>query len=532
MKKKEAFVIADEDVSEKPPLETIAQYTATVLNIISAISFFIIVGLLYQDFHVEYTYFRTGTTTCQLYYELSLNRFFLLGFALNIIDIKASFAIGLKLWGGFVIISNVIAVVLNSVLLLIIFFAYMLFCNADGYGFMRNMCDNKLLCGINAYRTNTANLCEFRNPTGLDIYPAIALDDVRWSWDMNFILFLIAFAVFYVACLIKSLLNFTLPEGTSFIKKTVQTIQKITKAIKTKIEKKEKTTDDKGEKFELKNLYPKMPFFELWTKRQVSWYVMMIAIDWMFTIFLIGWFGWFQQNSLSITEGFTAAALPVPNASYFSTTHWANYVFYALFGLNIFLNGMITFMGQTFLTEIAIIGSGIGFILNLGLLFYGLIAYTITANKFNNGFNIANNRKEYCATVGFTSPNCPNYQLYNCTTTYPLKSMPLDLDYVILIIGMIYGLIYFGIIFIYSVALNMRFKKFVRPSNYDPLLSKDENEEEEGLTDEIPTISSSIDSRIGYIDHIKKAPYNYRKTLPDHFIISSRIPEAFESLLE
>lgn len=493
--------------------------------------FMVIVGLFYQDFRIEHTYYRAGTTNCASFYEMDVNRYFLLFVvALNIVDFPLSYALGTKFWGGLTLWSNAIAAAANFILFWIAVFAFGVTCNNQGNGGRRNLCDDRRACGVDVYMAQTANACQFRNPLNLTMTPATTLADL--AWDGVFLAFFLMFIVYMLMGIAKFALALLLPESTDLTIKTASAAKKLVE----QIDKLRKTDDKLGlltqkTKTKVRNIYDKMEFLDLLKMRHVVGYFVAAGFNAVAVLLVGTWLGWFQQNSQAIKQGFFQSGAHTTYEH--AIPDWVAYTVYAAFALHVLLLALNVRLGQVFSTQWAMAASVIGAILSTMGLFILIFYFMIGCNQDGSAHNICNNRQKWCATYGSNPVNdCPNVA-YTCPATFPVSAFQgfwaYDLDFILLFLITAWLWLTYLVTFTVAYFLHKRYVMYTQPVPEIQNELRDKREKQppeewevyDTINGEFDNDEASIDSKWPWETHVpRKLPSRRDEVLPNDFALS------------
>ncbi len=435
--------------------------------IINTIQMFLVYFVLYFYIWDEnsYSYFKLGGNNCELFYDLDLKRWIFFFFSLvNIIDIKFSFNIGKEFGNGLSIVSSFLASFVNFVIVWILGIYYIRICNTDGINVPSNICRDARYCGEINRILNPNNFCNATNPFALPLEPTVLEGTLRWnSWFGQFFIILILLTIGTIA---KTIFQFLLPSDRGFYRISkfvrsavrsgnqqlidglsgVNAIKKVIDVFKKK-QVKDLTND---------NLFAtKKNFFTFWKGNQVVLYIITFVVDFIFTIMIAVWGGWFMQNAPTLDMEYVQAT--------FATTRLKrnliipNYLFYLAVGLNTFPSSLTIRLGNMFNNYMAIASSIFGIVLNVILVIYSFFVYTLFCNSPISGYNICNNRCWYCATY-FANPNnfCRNTVGCDCG---PYMTNSFDFDYILLQVILFYGIISFSLVLLTSLIMKSHFDK-------------------------------------------------------------------------
>lgn len=452
--------ILDNRVRRRTTWQNICYYGAHTFNWLQIFITYYITGHLYQQSISEYTYFRGGTTTCQLFYDyFRPSRWLYFAFAFNYFDLHYSFNIGQKFTGYITLPINIGGVVLNAVLLFLTMALYLPGANVDGNGDTGNIAQDWKFCGVQAYINNTANNCDAKNPTGLALTPTVTASDLRLNVDYQwFLALLILMLVFGLA---KTALS-------SFLKETLGGVQDVVAIAKSGLE-----SIQTGAMIQLpgqkpkqivkeRNLYDNLEFFDVYRTEQVVFFFPVELLDFIAGCCYIVWLGWFQQNTGTVKKLFVA----VGSASEFREPYsFINYVFYASIAFSVLFWYLSARLGTMFDNIWAVASSMVGSFWYFGTFVFMGFAYWISCNGYGFGDNICNDPQRFCAAVGAqgayylnAANNCKNN--YPCPTTYTPAQLGWADDYKIITIFVCYWFLVNMIELVYSTSIQLRIRKF------------------------------------------------------------------------
>jgi len=430
-KNRKLLTFYDSSQEKRSTVQNIAYIIAHVMNLVQGVITLYMCALLFQTTGVGYTYHKAGQETCQLFYNLGLNRFFFFAFAVaNIPDFKCSINIGKELGGVLCVVISFLAGAINLVLVAVcIFYYYGFVCNVNGFGGRMSICQDDQFCGITGFFNNTLNACNMTNPFNLPLNPVVAPPNLKWNH--RFIQVFIGVGIMTVFSFIKGVANLTLPNTTSEVNDITKAfgssggggssgringefnlISRLTGSRSSSSKKKKKSIQT--------NLFEKRKnFFTFWKKWHVTLFILVLIGDYLLTGALVAWFGWFVQDVESALTRYKLHPTIIGSTIVETDYIWFNVVFYAVFGLTIWFNAFTSRLGQMFSNGLAIIGAMCGAALVAIQLIIGFLTYTLNCNKDNHPFNICSMRCWYCSLFHANPMNAKQ-----CTDYLPAGSFP------------------------------------------------------------------------------------------------------------
>jgi hypothetical protein len=453
--------IIDNRIRERTPWQNICYFTAHITNILQICIGVYIFGFLYQDVISERTYFRGGTTTCELYYDWNTHaaRWLYFLFAFNILDWRISMNIGEKFLGGITIFSNAIAVLLNAILIVVTMIAFYPSCNVDNYLDSGNICQDRRACGIQSYIANVANNCAAKNPTGLPIFPTVAPSDL--TADMTFQLIFGFMITVFVLGLVKTIASISISETTKILSSVYNYGKELSTGDFTSVKNIGNIFNKQPPKPIVKeqNLYNNLDFFTIYKNYHVIFYVAIEWFDYMFGLAIIVWFGWFQQNTGTTQYNYTVDLAHVGKSTFTVKPNLSNYWFYGFLALIMFFWMFNSKLATFFSNWMTIVGSICGFFTTLILILWSFFNFTIFCNRDGWGSNICNHKKAFCGLYYTNLANhCPND--FACPNPIEAGELTWDANYIILTIILCCALVFFLVTIIYSIVLQIQIQKY------------------------------------------------------------------------
>lgn len=467
----ESIVIVNNDVRRRTEAQNWGYYLSYIFTFLRALIVWFILSWGTLMMTSEFTYFRSGTTSCDRFYSYDALRFTTFAFAIiNGVDIFMSFNIGQKFIGGYTLITNVVAIVGNLIILAIWFFGFVLGCNVDGSGDTGNFCQNRLFCGINSILANVQNNCLYLNPTNLrlcDTKVTLATLPPDGVFLMIFILMILCTA-FVIAGTLFSLI---IPETTEMARSTTQFVDDSLKQLANGKLPPADTVGVAPKIVKERNIYDIIGFFTIYKRYHVMFYfpvMLMIVLGLLYTLIILGWF---QQNVKPFKRVFEQDPIKLNCSVFKNVTDWTNALFYSSIGFILIAFWSQSRLGNLFSNWIAVYGAAFGFLVTCILLAWTTFDQWIYCNRpgFSIEHNMCHDPQRYCATYldangtmpMWTNPSSGCKNAYTCPETYSLSDLTMNENYQALLIFLAFVLIVFACIFVYSVVLELRFRKYV-----------------------------------------------------------------------
>lgn len=472
---KQVISISDNSIRKRTAAQNCGWGISYWLNWLNILIYFYVVFFLFQSNPVTlYNYFVNGTTQCQLngtgFYDLGLHRWLFLFFAMNILDLRFSRNNGRKFYGRYTIFSNIIALVVNLLILAVTLISYLQGCNKDGNGANLNLCTNRYICGVSSYYSNPDNNCVSKNPYG----PVLPPYEIGfWNFDTWFIQWLILLIVFIISHFIKTIGNAKLTEATEIIRKGVQYTQDNLNELKASNKPLDffDESDEKPKIVQEKNIVDVIDIFTIYKQTHVIFYFPVEIIDYLLGIFIIIWAGWFLPNVKLSTYWFAPVTTPMPHVTMVTKGLFdvgLNYWFYASFMIIALCWIINADIANLFHNRRAIWSSLIAVVYLVFIMIFMFLYYYIQCNQIGQSQNICNDRKRFCATISsslvgyWTMQQNGCLNSYTCPITYEPNELQIDTDYWALIVFTFYAFFTFVMTGIYSSVIEPRRSKYVK----------------------------------------------------------------------
>lgn len=468
----ERFVVTDNSLRNMSDGQTFAYVLAYAITFIKFLALSWILAIDYQGTVTEYTFFKTGTTSCNLFYDWNTNwmRWIYFFFSFNLIDVWMSCNIGKTWWGKLPIFTSVASVLLNAMLLLLTIMTQIYRCNREGLGDSGNACQDPRFCGVMANILDSANNCQESNPLGMPLWPTTLMKDLAWEAGLTrFFVFLI---LFVVGDIIKSSLITSVPYGLDIIQSTAEYAKETGERIQSGNLPKTIDSAQRLVSTKKRDINNNVTFFTIYKKSHKIFYVADSVFVWILGGTCIVWFGWFQQNIESFPRIFKASTAHLGFTELSINTVWFNLIFYTvLYGIVIGWV-LLSRFGNIYSNWIAIVGCIIG-ILTTVLLGIAIVSVFLPqCNTLNSPHNPCTDPKRFCATFGGPNQTEPFWQdprngcknQYQCDITYTRDQLQWNENFIVLCLFVLYAFIVFVQTLIASIVLEIRFREYVGTS--------------------------------------------------------------------
>ncbi len=456
--RKEIVKIYDNPTKGRTAFQNMAVGISKACNFAQIVLFLIMFCVLYQLTITEFTYFRGGSP-CEYFNDLRLHRWLYLTLVCNVVDLYFSMNVGEAFWGVVPIFTNIVAFSINAIVMIIVVIAYIVLpANQLGTGNSGNIFQDYRFCGIAGNIADTDNLCDVFNPHGVALSPTVTMAELEWNWDG--IWFFALFCAILILGFVKTVGTYFTPGSTAVAQQGVVIINQLKKANIKKLLKLQPTKDF-GEKA---GSY-KLDFFSIFTSAQIVAYIPVMFVTWVYGFYTMTWFGWFQQDVKTWPYVYELVTSPSPHTILTHTIQFGNFIFYAFLGLNI-----AVFISQALMLNFrhhrwALVGSVVGFAVNVFCLAVCLFVFITTVNRDGYWWNIANDRKRFCAA----QTTSPLYQWFSnpanrckntaaCATQYSPSELELDWDFKVLLGYIAVGVFVCFIDMVYNIIIHLRIK--------------------------------------------------------------------------
>ena len=398
--------ILDHRYLTRTTIQKTANIFCVLFNAICVICYLIIVIYYYQTSPLEYTYFRGGTTNCDLYYSFGMARFLFFFVGLYLWDLRVSVGIGTPFLKVPTLVVNGIYCIL-LIVTSIETLTYLKGCGVNGYGDASNICQGIYFCGIANNTINTDNNCQIFNPY---LLPTCTLSNLNNVTNPNFFLFLVALGTLTISHIFKTI-------ASLFLKETIQpfvTLFKTSKNFEKSIKNQSLPDIYKSKSEYVLGDDDEIGYLDLDKSECAILYINVEIFDAVYGIFFAVYLGWFQPNVQSLKSVYTldpsGTCTNVINNQYIF-----NFILYLLIGLLVIPWVYNAYLADLSWNYIVKYFSIFGLLLNILLFIFFLVAI-IGCNGEGNGTNPCTSKLfcavKYLVSYAFEDPR------NNCTNNY------------------------------------------------------------------------------------------------------------------
>lgn len=454
---------------EKTPLEAIKSLLYLPFTFVQIGILIWILGFNYQGLISKYTYFNGGATDCALYYDtFNFSRWYYFIFAFNIIDVGISFYFEESSLYFLTFYSNIIAFVVNFILLITGLIVFLPNANKIGISGSGNIAQDDRFCGFLININNVNTKCQQFNPSmiplcdSLSNTTSIPITTSNLSYNSNFISIACALSVLIVFGILKI---FCARETKALAEKVGKKYIKDIDPLKLSGISKRSGASALA-KLKLANAVPPLDdntvtendisYFTFITDSYILAYVPIGIFDFMTGFLLVVWLGWFQQNTNTITPTFKVDSSFIIGCTKLVSepSSVVNYIFYGLVAFLIPIWCINKKLLSLYRNKYAILSSGVGICISFSILVW-MIIDSFGCNGNGNGTNICNS-KLFCAAFDLIGPfflnpsnRCTN--VFSCPRMVPNKELTPNTDYFVLLACVIAWLIDNIAVFTYGI---------------------------------------------------------------------------------